>query len=101
MVNPERLKCMRHFLRAFIQWPQIRTFHLVLSVHLFDQQFGIALHPQRSDSVRLGVVQRCDQSEILRHVVCVLSDILLQPRDHFTFAVSNQYSISRRPRISP
>src|SRR5882762_8190861 len=80
MIDAEQFEPLRHFLRAFKERLQICALHFILPAHLLHQEFGIALDSQRTNFVRLRIIQRRNEPVILGDIVAHAPDILFQCR---------------------
>ena len=60
VVDAEGLESLRHFPGAFEKRAQVFALDSVVAAHLLYEEFGIAQHAQRADSVGFCVIESGD-----------------------------------------
>ena len=100
MVDAERVKRLRHFLRAFVERLQVGALHFVQPAHLLDEQLGVALYANRTNAVRLRIIHRRNETVVFGNVVAEPADVLFEFGDDSSVGVANDHAIGGRAGIA-
>ena len=100
MPDLEVFELAQQRLRFLIEFPQIRIFHLVDTLHLPHHELRITHNFDRLDPVLDRVAKHGQQSLILGIVVGVVPKIFAEFRYLLAGRVLNNHSIARRTRVA-